>query len=227
MSLLYWRCLYRKWWSPSHWKHAGTSTMIDRRIRGVHLDSHLLKLASRISYSHPRELVRALTFIAVLPPRCTRLLVDNSCNMPHQVLGYRKRWKITLQALHIPGVLNVIADRLSRKGQMHQSEWSLHPSVFKLICKKLYTPMVDAFATADNTFSFSSISARFLIHMPTLWMLSAGIGHSFPSMRFPLQRLSKKSSASSLISLLLFAGEPRPGSGISFHYWQIGRGLSH
>ena len=139
--------------------------------------------------------------------QCTLVVSRQFLQYATPGMGYRKRWKITLQALHIPGVLNVIADRLSRKGQMHQSEWSLDPSVFKLICKKLYTPMVDAFATADNNklqLYFSPIPD----HMPTLWMLSARIGHSFPSMRFPLLSLSKKSSASSLISLLLFAGGP-------------------
>ena len=42
------------------------------------------------------------------------------------------KWGILLQARHIPGALNVIADRLSRKGQIQETEWSLSPTVFNL-----------------------------------------------------------------------------------------------
>ena len=49
-------------------------------------------------------------------------------------------------ARHIPGCLNVIADSLSRSTQIQSMEWSLHPQVFKRICKKWFTPQVDLFA---------------------------------------------------------------------------------
>ena len=95
------------------------------------------------------------------------ILCDNSAAVSHlQKCGGVRSWplyslswlifsKVTkldihLQVRHIPGSLNVIADRLSRKGQLMPSEWSLHPQIFSQICKALYTPMVDAFATAAN-----------------------------------------------------------------------------
>ncbi len=61
-----------------------------------------------------------------------------------------KRLGISLRIRHIPGSLNVIADRLSRKNQVLQTEWSLHPEVFQTICKVKDTPLIDVFATVAN-----------------------------------------------------------------------------
>ncbi len=57
----------------------------------------------------------------------------------------------SIRAKHIAGRLNVLADSLSRKGQVLHTEWSLCPVVFKQICRLLGTPMVDLFATSYNT----------------------------------------------------------------------------
>ena len=59
---------------------------------------------------------------------------------------------ITLRARHIPGCLNVIADRLSRPNQPIMTEWSLHPQVVNLIFRLWGTPVVDRFATVHRTF---------------------------------------------------------------------------
>ena len=56
----------------------------------------------------------------------------------------------TLRAHHIPGRLNVIADKLSRLGQTIQTEWSLHPEVFQAVCSRWHQPQVDLFATRFN-----------------------------------------------------------------------------
>ena len=53
---------------------------------------------------------------------------------------------ITLRAKHIPGCLNVIADRLSRPNQL-----IIHPQVMNLIFRLWGTPVVDSFATVHNT----------------------------------------------------------------------------
>lgn len=63
---------------------------------------------------------------------------------------WAKKHGITLQARHIPGSLNVLADKLSRKGQIQQTEWSLHPQVFLLMVQRMWTPLVDLFATSEN-----------------------------------------------------------------------------
>ena len=59
-------------------------------------------------------------------------------------------YHITLKARHIPGCLTVMADLLSRSNQVQSTEWSLHPQVFKQICRKWFTPDVDLFATHLN-----------------------------------------------------------------------------
>ena len=57
---------------------------------------------------------------------------------------------MTLKAQHIPGRLNVIADKLSRLGQTIQTEWSLLPEVFHRLCNKWHRPQVDLLATRFN-----------------------------------------------------------------------------
>ena len=47
-----------------------------------------------------------------------------------RMLSWCTRKQVTLKALHIPGWLTVIADKLSRLGLTIQTEWSLHPEVF-------------------------------------------------------------------------------------------------
>ena len=57
---------------------------------------------------------------------------------------------IKIRARHIPGRLNVLADRLSRKNQILPTEWSLHPAVLESLWAKWEKPMIDLFATKDN-----------------------------------------------------------------------------
>ena len=58
--------------------------------------------------------------------------------------------QVTLRARHIPGRLNVVADKLSRLGQTIHSEWSLLPEVFQALCSKWHQPQIDLFATRFN-----------------------------------------------------------------------------
>ena len=72
------------------------------------------------------------------------------CALLWKIMTWRHHYHITLKARHIPGCLNVMADRLSRSNQVQSTEWSLHPQVFKQICQKWFTPHVDLFATHLN-----------------------------------------------------------------------------
>ena len=72
------------------------------------------------------------------------------CALLWRILSWCTRQQVTLRARHIPGWLNVIADKLSRLGQTIQTEWSLHPEVFKAICNRWHQPQVDLFATRFN-----------------------------------------------------------------------------
>ena len=72
------------------------------------------------------------------------------CALLWRILSWCTRKQVTLRVRHIPGRLNVIADKLSRLGQTIQTEWSLHPEVFQAICSRWHRPRVDLFATRFN-----------------------------------------------------------------------------
>ena len=64
---------------------------------------------------------------------------------------------ITLRARHIPGCLNVIADRLSRPNQPIITEWSLHLEVVNLIFRLWGTPVVDRSTTCSPQHTSSPV----------------------------------------------------------------------
>ena len=72
------------------------------------------------------------------------------CALLWRLLSWCNRRQIVLRARHIPGRLNVIADKLSRSTQVVQTEWSLLQEVFDHLCARWHTPRVDLFATRYN-----------------------------------------------------------------------------
>ena len=72
------------------------------------------------------------------------------CALMWRILAWSNAREIHIRARHIPGNLNVIADSLSRRDRAIQTEWSLHPQVFREICQVWHKPMVDLFATNLN-----------------------------------------------------------------------------
>ena len=58
------------------------------------------------------------------------------CALLWRLLTWCNNNQVILKARHIPGRLNVIADKLSRLGQTIQTEWSLHQGVFQEICQR-------------------------------------------------------------------------------------------
>ena len=142
---------------------------------GAHLDEHI----ARGSWSLPEsklhinylELKAVLLALKEFQSLCTNRVVliatDNTtvvayinkeggmrsgplCALLWRILTWCTKNQIILKARHIPGRLNVIADKLSRLGQTIQTEWSLHPDVFREICKRWHTPQMDLFATRFN-----------------------------------------------------------------------------
>ena len=73
------------------------------------------------------------------------------CALLWRILSWCDRNEVQIKARHIPGRLNVVADKLSRLRQVIQTEWSLAPEVFKSICQTWHTPQVDLFATRFNS----------------------------------------------------------------------------
>ena len=72
------------------------------------------------------------------------------CALLWRILTWCSQRQVTLKARHIPGRLNVIADKLSRLGQTIQTEWSLLPEVFQQICSQWHRPQIDLFAMRFN-----------------------------------------------------------------------------
>ena len=72
------------------------------------------------------------------------------CALLWRILTWCTRKQVTLKARHIPGHLNVVAEKLSRLGQTIQTEWSLLPEVFQALCSRWHRPQIDLFATRFN-----------------------------------------------------------------------------
>ena len=70
--------------------------------------------------------------------------------LTRQVLMWAESQKVTIIARYIPGSKNVVADQLSRRGQVIGTEWSLHPLVAKEMFHLWGTPTVDLFASSLN-----------------------------------------------------------------------------
>ena len=72
------------------------------------------------------------------------------CALLWRLLLWCNQRQIVLRVRHIPGHLNVIADKLSRHRQVIQTEWSLLQEVFNRLCRRWHKPEVDLFATRFN-----------------------------------------------------------------------------
>ena len=64
------------------------------------------------------------------------------CVLLWRLLSWCHPRGIVLRAWHIPGRLNMIADKLSRHNQVIQTEWSLSQQVFSLLCSRWDLPHV-------------------------------------------------------------------------------------
>jgi len=76
----------------------------------------------------------------------SRSLYQLTCNL----LTWADNYNIRLSPRHIPGHLNVIADRLSRRHQIINSEWTLSPATLLAVWQTWGKPYVDLFATKDS-----------------------------------------------------------------------------
>ena len=70
--------------------------------------------------------------------------------LTRQVLLWAESHSVSLSARYIPGERNVVADQLSRRGQVIGTEWSLHPLTAKELFRVWGSPTVDLFASALN-----------------------------------------------------------------------------
>ena len=92
------------------------------------------------------------------------------CALLWRLLSWCHPSRITLRVRHIPGCLNVIADKLSRHNQVIQTEWSRSQQVFSHLYSIWVRPRVDLFATW-----FNHKLPRFVspVPDPTAWAVDA------------------------------------------------------
>ena len=90
------------------------------------------------------------------------------CALLWRLLSWCHPRGIVLRARHIPGRLNVIADKLSRHNQVIQTEWSLSQQVFRLLFSSWALPQLDLLATR-----FNHKLPRFVSPDPTAWAVDA------------------------------------------------------
>ena len=67
-----------------------------------------------------------------------------------RLLRWTESFDVHLEARYLPGESNVLADVLSRRGQVVGTEWSLHPQVARALLRTWGNPSIDLFATCLN-----------------------------------------------------------------------------
>ena len=72
------------------------------------------------------------------------------CLLTSRLLRWTESFDVHLEARYLPGESNVLADVLSRHGQVVGTEWSLHPQVARALLRTWGNPSIDLFATCLN-----------------------------------------------------------------------------
>ena len=72
------------------------------------------------------------------------------CLLTSRLLRWTESFDIHLNARYLPGENNILADVLSRRGQVVGTEWSLYPQVARALLRAWGNPSIDLFATCLN-----------------------------------------------------------------------------
>ena len=72
------------------------------------------------------------------------------CLLTSRLLRWTESFDVHLEARYLPGESNVLADVLSRRGQVVGTEWSLHPQVARALLRAWGNLSIDLFATCLN-----------------------------------------------------------------------------
>ena len=72
------------------------------------------------------------------------------CLLASRLLRWTESIDIHFDARYLPGQVNVLADLLSRRGQVVGTEWSFHPQVARSLLRVWGNPSIDLFATSLN-----------------------------------------------------------------------------
>ena len=76
--------------------------------------------------------------------------VQSLCLLTSRLLRWTESFDVHLDVRYLPGESNVLADVLSRRGQVVGTEWSLHPQVARALLRAWGNPSIDLFATCLN-----------------------------------------------------------------------------
>ena len=146
--------------------YRGTKTKVGHSLRGTHCKGNwsLPESKLHINYLELKAVFLALKefqdlcsnkIVFVATDNTTRVANRNreidmrsgsTCALLWRILTCCSRKQVTLKARHIPGQLNVVADKLSMQCQTIQIECPLLPEVFQLICTRWHRPQIDLFA---------------------------------------------------------------------------------
>ena len=72
------------------------------------------------------------------------------CSLTSRLLRWTESLNVHLDARYLPGQANVLADLLSRRGQVVGTEWFLHPQVVRSLLRVWGNPSIDLFVTSLN-----------------------------------------------------------------------------
>ena len=119
-------------------------------VRGSHLHVNFLELkAVLLALKRFQHLVQGKVVLVATDNTTVVAYINKEggmrsgslCTLLWRLLCWCNLRQVVLKARHIPGCLNVIADKLSRLGQIIQTEWSLH-QVFNLLVQTWHLPQV-------------------------------------------------------------------------------------
>ena len=134
------------------------------------------------------------------------------CALLWRLLSWCHPRGIVLRAQHIPGRLNVIADKLPRHNQVIHTEWSVSQQVFNLLCSRWARPQVDLFATQFNHKLPKFVS---LVPVRTAWVIDTLSlpwenldAYAFPPVSLLSQVISKVIDQGCHIIMLIAPGWP-------------------
>ena len=84
--------------------------------------------------------------------------------------------KVRGRSRHIAGILNTVADQLSRGTSQSSTEWSLHPEIAQMVWDRYHRPLVDLFATHLNNKLDVFVSP---FHRGRVWMLMPSLPQNY------------------------------------------------
>jgi len=124
---------------------------------GLHINV-LELLAVRKVLEHFAEELRGMTVMVASDNSTTVAYIRKQggtrsrklLKVTQELYQWLEMYNIVLKSRHVPGRLNVLADGLSRDGQILPTEWSIHPQVLLILWKVWERPMIDMFATSQN-----------------------------------------------------------------------------